>query len=356
MKNYSRREADIITADSLSELTYKQKVALIRLSCSDKPQKYEDELIKTLDRGVYNKIRAKFSDASYREKVTENLYKKGVECVVRGTDGYPANLAATPVPPIVLYCKGNLSLLEKTRFAIVGSRRTSPQTAFVCRETSRELSKYFAIVTGVADGADSAAAEGALETGSVISVLPNGHDYFYPAGNENLIRRIAEEGLLVSEFTPETAPQKYMFHLRNRVLAGLSEGVLVVSAAERSGALITAGYAADYGRDVFAFPYNVGYARGAGCNNLIKNGAYLAEGSDDILSVYGLKKEEKAEITLEGDEKTALLFLKESGEAHITEIAAKLGIAEFEASAVCSMLEIKKLIVKTGGNRYAPVK
>ncbi len=356
MRNYSRLETNIITADSLTELSYKQKVALIRLSHSDTPQKYEDELIKTLGGGVYNKMRAKFSDDRYREKVAENLYKKGLECVVRGTDSYPANLAAIPVPPLVLYCKGNINLLERTRFAIVGSRRTSPQTALVCRETARELSEHFAIVTGVAEGADSAAAEGALENGNLIAVLPNGHDRFYPAANESLIRRIADEGLLISEFTPETALQKHSFHLRNRVIAGLSEGVLVVSAPERSGALITAGYAADYGRDVFAFPYNVGYARGAGCNNLIKNGAFLAEGSEDIFSVYGLKKNESAAVTLEGDEKTALLFLKERGEAHITEIAEKLNKAEFEASAVCSMLEIKKLIVKTGGNRFAPVK
>lgn len=355
--NYSDEQINLIIADGFTELNYRQKKLLVCACDINSPdrEKSERELIKNFGDGVYNKLRTACVDPGRRGKVLSRLDKKGITCVTLNGADYPEQLANIPVPPLVLYCKGNLSLLKKQCFAVVGSRRTLNVALAACRAVAEELSSEFAVVTGVADGADGAAAEGALTTGNVICVIPNGHDFYYPVGNANLIKRVEERGLVVSEFPPEVAPQKYFFAVRNRIIAGLSRGVLVVSAAKKSGALITAGYAADYGREVFAFPYFPGVTSGEGCNSLIKNGAALCENVLDIFSCFGLEYKSAARAALTDDESAVLNYLKENGEAHLQKIADALGKKPFQVSAVCASLEIKGLAAATGGNRYAPV-
>ncbi|MGN0817355.1 MAG: DNA-processing protein DprA [Candidatus Coproplasma sp.] len=354
---YTQEEINLIVADSFIELNYRQKKLLI-CACGHLPerQKYERELIKTLDVGVYNKLRTDYLSPDFRAKILNKLDKKGILCVTLKSGNYPELLSHIPVPPLVLYCKGRAELLTKPCFAVVGSRRTPSPSLAACTSIAQELCAKFAVVSGVADGADRAAIEGALKSGNIICVLPNGHDHYYPAGNADVIRRVEKEGLTISEFPPEVAPQKYFFTVRNRIIAGLSRGVLVVSAPKRSGALITAGYAADYGREVFAFPYSLGVASGEGCNGLIKNGAALCENVLDIFSCFGLEYNSAAEIALSEDEKAVLNYLKENGEAHLQSIANSLGKKIFQISAVCASLEIKGLAAAIGGNRYAPVK
>jgi DNA processing protein len=180
-------------------------------------------------------------------------------------------------------------------------------------------------------------------------------DYVYPASNASLIKKAEEKGLLLTELPPETAPQKYLFSMRNRLIAGLTKGVLIVSAAEKSGALITANYAVDFGREVFAFPYSIGVTSGAGCNNLIKKGATLAESAADIFEAFGLDVKEKPKVELSGDEQTLYNYLKDNGEQHLQQITTFMGKRAFEVVCICSALEIKGLVVKTGGNKYAAV-
>ncbi len=252
----------------------------------------------------------------------------------------------------MLYARGNTALLKGEAFAIVGSRKTAPAILEECKRFSSKLSEKFVIVTGVADGADSAAAKGALDSGNVICVLPGGHDSSC-CGNYKILREVEKRGLTVSEFPPAFKAQRYTFLLRNRIIAGLSEGVLVVSAAEKSGALNTASYAADYGRDVFAFPYGLGVASGAGCNKLIKNGAYLCDDVRDIFSVCGVSYEESDEDDLTPDEREAVKLLQTEGETHAQVIAVKLNKQLSEVTVLLSMLEIKGKVVKTGGNKYA---
>ncbi|MDE6412021.1 MAG: DNA-processing protein DprA, partial [Clostridia bacterium] len=147
--------------------------------------------------------------------------------------------------------------------------------------------------------------------------------------------------------------RKYSFHERNRILAGLSEGVLVVSAGEKSGTSITAGKALDYGRDVFALPYNAGVKQGEGCNALLKKGASLVTDSEDILSFYGFGKRAKPQVKLTSEEEMVLKVLQEAGELHTAVIAERTGLKIFEATAALSSLEMKNLAVKAGGNRYS---
>lgn len=351
--SYTKEQSDVIVADSLEGLTYKQKRAFL---CAvdekhDGHIKYEQILIKSMGGGVYNKLKALFADKSYRDGVLSALEKRGITCVTLNGVGYPDLLADIPAPPLVLYCRGRVELLKGECFAVVGSRRTPAATLAACKKISGELSSHFAVVTGVADGADSAAIRGALDTGNVICVLPGGHDYIYPSSNAELLRKVEEKGLVISEWPPHTAVLRYMFTVRNRIIAGLSRGVLVVSAPKKSGALITAGYAADYGRDVFAFPHSLGVFAGEGSNELIKNGAILCQNVLDILGGFGLeyKSEQK---NLSPQEEEVLKVLKTNGRAHIQAVASAAGLKTFQIVTILSSLEIKGLVVRCGGNIY----
>jgi DNA processing protein len=355
---YCKRDEDLIIIDSLDKLTYRQKVAFVSAIYDNFPegQKNKQLLIKTLDSGVYNKLEGYFNNREYRQNVLKNLEDKGITCVCSGGQNYPKLLLETPVPPLVLYCKGNVNLLNSQCFSIVGSRLTLANMMAACKRFSSILSRQFTIVTGISDGADSAVIEGALEGGNLICVMPGGLDYIYPASNAHLVEEVAKKALVISEFPPKTSIQKYMFSVRNRIIAGMSVGTLVVSAAKKSGALITAGYAIDYGREVFAFPYNIGITSGEGCNSLIKKGAYLVDKPIDILSTFGLELKEKCSVTLVGDEYRVLSLLRQQGEAHLEQIAASLNKQLYEVTGICSSLEIKGLAVRIGGNKFAPAK
>ena len=162
-----------------------------------------------------------------------------------------------------------------------------------------------------AEGGDSAAIAGALESGNLICVLPNGLNVCYPAGQLSVKERVRKKGLLLSEYPFDEPLKRFYFHARNRILAGLAKGTLVVSAGERSGALITANYTADYGRDLYAFPYNLGVSQGAGCNALIKKGAYLATGADDIFLGFGIRPREKKQEDVTEEEARVLALLRD---------------------------------------------
>ena len=347
--NYTREEENLIVFDSLDELTDRQKFNLFR--CSGKERK--NYAVKALQSGVYNTVSDKFSDGTFRAKVLENLEKKGISCVTFHSPLYPENLRHIDEPPIVLYCKGNIQLLNSNCFSVVGSRRTTASALALCRKICGELTAGFTVVTGMAEGADSAAVEGALSSGKVISVLANGFDYFYPANNKSLIEKVERYGLLISEYLPHIPPLKYNCPVRNRIIAGLSRGTLVVSAGEKSGALITAEYALEYGREVFAFPYSAGISSGAGCNALIKNGAYLTENILDIFEVFGLDLEKPQAAALTEDERAVLEIIKLTGEGFLPDIAQKLNKFTYQLIPVVSSLEIKGLIARLGGNRYS---
>ncbi len=284
---------------------------------------------------------------------TAMLEKRGIFIVTFLSDDYPESLRNASDPPLILYGAGRRELLKRRKLCIVGSRITPPWAEKFGKTLSAELSEHFTIVTGLAEGGDAAAIAGALAGGNLISVLPCGIDVCYPAAHTALKEKILEKGLILSEYPLGTGTAKFSFHARNRLLAGLSEGVLVLSAGVRSGALITAGRALDYGRDVFALPYNAGVSQGAGCNALIKAGAYLVTEAADILSVYGIVSKEKEEPEAEGEEGRILQYLREQGEVHVAALAEALGMRIFEASAALSALELKGLAVKSGGNKYS---
>lgn len=202
-----------------------------------------------------------------------------------GDPGYPAALLNTADPPALLFAQGRLALLEAPSLAIVGSRRATAQGLENAEAFAAHLSRTgLTIVSGLALGVDGAAHQGALTgAGSTIAVVGTGLDLVYPSRHKALAHRIAEHGLLLSEFALGTPSIAHHFPRRNRVIAGLSLGTLVVEAALQSGSLITARLALECGREVFAIPGSIHSAQSKGCHRLIKDGAKLVETAEDIL-------------------------------------------------------------------------
>ncbi len=208
----------------------------------------------------------------------------GARLIVYGEPDFPLRLAAIDPPPPVISVLGALHLAERKAVAIVGSRNASAAGAKLAATIARDLGQAgFTIVSGLARGIDAAAHQASLDTGT-IGVLAGGLDIVYPEENRALQTRIAERGALVSEMPPGTRPQARHFPRRNRLISGLSLAVVVVEAAMRSGSLITARFALEQGRDVFAVPGSPLDPRARGSNSLIKDGAALVESADDIVA------------------------------------------------------------------------
>ncbi|MEI6413988.1 MAG: DNA-processing protein DprA, partial [Pseudomonadota bacterium] len=201
---------------------------------------------------------------------------------------YPARLRDLPDSPLLLYVKGDPAWLAWPQIAVVGSRNPSSAGCQTARQFGRALAERgLAVTSGLATGIDGCAHEGALETGGTLAVMGTGLDRVYPSSHRALAHRIAGQGALVSEFAIGTPARPENFPRRNRIISGLSLGVLVVEAGLRSGSLITARLAAEQGREVFAIPGSLYNPLATGCHALIKQGAKLTEGIDDILEEIG---------------------------------------------------------------------
>lgn len=281
--------------------------------------------------------------------------EKGYFAVTVLSRDYPEGLKAA-FPPLVLFGAGRRELLQEELFCIVGSRITPPWAEKFGMDIAQKLSSRFAVVTGLAEGGDLAAVRGALLSGKLVCVLPCGLDECYPAAHAAIKEEVRRVGLLLSEYPFREKTKKYSFHARNRILAGLCRGVLVLSAGEKSGALLTANAALEYGRDVFAVPYNPGISRGVGCNELLKKGAYVCTCAQDIFDCYGILPEEEKAAVLTADEEKLYNVLHSEGELHAAVLAERAGIPVYEAAALLASLELKGLVVKAGGNRYGCVK
>ena len=350
---YTREEKFLIWLDSFLSLDYARKAKFAALSEGGGADLSRMQRIAGEEN--FAEMKRRYS-ARYIEKILGEYEKKGISCVTHASSRYPELLKQTSQPPLVLYCKGNARLLSDWRkFAVVGSRRTPANILKLTEEFSKRLAEAFTIVTGLADGGDSAAIRGALESGKLISVLAHGFDHVYPECNRDLLSKIMEKGLAVTEYPPAVAPQKYNFPFRNRIIAGLADGVLVVSGGLKSGTRHTARYAFEYARDVFAFPYNIGVAAGEGCNDIIKNGGKLVENLVDITASFGIHLTETEEIGLSSQEENLLEILR-GGEKHISELAVLCGKKPYELQPLLVSLEMKNRIADCGGNRYCAVK
>jgi DNA processing protein len=260
-----------------------------------------------------------------------------------GDPRYPALLAGIYDPPRRLYLRGaRPELLQGPCVAVVGARSCSPYGAQIARRLGRELaSAGVVVVSGLARGIDGEAHRGALEAGGVtVAVLGCGIDRDYPRAHAELARRIAATGLLVSEYPPGTEPAPWRFPARNRIVAGLSLATVVVEARERSGGLITADFAVEEGREVFAVPGEITSRLSAGTNALLRSGAAPLLGVEDVLSELGLERPPPATWSAAGAAGTVLQLLREAS-ADADELAARSGLPAGEVAAALAELELE---------------
>lgn len=223
------------------------------------------------------------------DEILDRCRELGIRIAVRGDERYPAALLPLADPPAVLFLRGSLELLDRPSIAIVGSRRATATGRRTAERLGRELSAAgVTVVSGMALGIDGAAHRGALEgRGGTVAVLGSGPDRSYPKAHSRLFEEILERGLIVSEFPPGEPAQPFHFPRRNRILAALSAGVVVVQAARRSGALITVEHALDLGREVFAVPGSVERRQSEGVNALLRDGAHVLVRARELLEVMG---------------------------------------------------------------------
>ncbi len=357
---YSKEELCLIWLDSFIGLEYKHKKEIYQRIVSSTKIKdaivsLEDYIVSSVGENAYTLLLSS-ATGDYLNYVLASLENLGVKALTVYSNGYPEKLLNTDLPPLVLYYKGDISLLIKPSFAIVGTRKaTPPSLAFTKEITKSVLNAGMVVVTGTADGVDSTVLKTAIEENKpVISVVAGGFEHIYPQNNVDLIERVSEIGLVISENPPEVKPMPYFFPIRNRIIAGLAEGVLVSAAGVKSGALYTAEYALEFGKDVFAVPYSVGVKTGEGCNELIKKGANLVNKPEDILSFYGYEVNDK-QVELVGLEKEIIELLGEE-ELHVEILAEKLKKQAYEIIPVLQILEIKGYVYKNGTNEYGSIK
>ena len=213
----------------------------------------------------------------------------GVQTLSLDDERYPPLLRLIPDPPPLLYVRGDLSLLREPQIAMVGSRRASPAGLRVADNLARELANLgLHVCSGLALGIDGAAHQGALAAGGhSVAVMATGIDQIYPARHRALAEKLSQRGCLVTEFPPGTAPLRHNFPRRNRIISGLSLGVVVVEAALPSGSLITASTATAQGREVFALPWSILHRGGHGCLQLLRDGAKMVRELQDIVEELG---------------------------------------------------------------------
>lgn len=298
----------------------------------------------------------------YKEKIQldeeyEKVIKSNLSVLTIDDDNYPCDLKNISDPPIVLYIKGRITEDDKNAIAVVGSRRATSYGKETAKKISYDLAKRgITVVSGLARGIDTWAHLGALSAkGRTIAVLGCGINIVYPKENRDLYEKISASGAVISEFPLSTPPYAHNFPRRNRIISGLSKGVVVVEASQKSGALITANFAVEQGKDVFAVPGSITSDVSKGTHRLIKEGAKLTESIQDILEEFGIK-----DVTEEIIKKREVLPEVEKivydtlscEEKYLDEIIQESGLPASVVSSTLLLLEMKGLAKQHPGKIF----
>lgn len=311
--------------------------------------------------GIGEIIAGKITAVSIKDIERElDLAKKlGLKIIPSESEEYPASLKSIPGAPIILYVKGKLLPEDSSAIAIVGSRRASLYGLLQAQEFAYGLANQgFTIVSGMARGVDTCSHRGALKAGGrTLAVIGSGLNYIYPRENERLAEEISEQGAVISEFPLNARPLPYNFPRRNRLISGLSLGVLVVEAARNSGALITADFALEQGREVFAIPGKIDSINSVGTNELIKQGAKLVTEVNDIseeFSILSSSEAKKLKDTshLNNKEEERLYGVISYQAIQMDELVEILGFNIPDISSILLRLTARKLIRELPGKYY----
>jgi DNA processing protein len=296
------------------------------------------------------------------DRVWENIARQGITVLTWDDADYPRRLREIDNPPPTLYLRGGFTPLDDWAVAIVGTRRV---TAYG-RQVTEELATFLAangitVVSGLARGTDAIAHKAALDAGGrTIAVLGSGVDKIYPPENKKLAAQIETHGALISDYAVGTMPEGPNFPPRNRIISGLSLGIVVVEAGHESGALITADFAAEQGREVFAVPGNITAPQSRGTNQLIQGGAHPLLLPADVLDVLQLTRvtqhQSAAKALPENALETRLYSLMQLEPVHIDEISIRAEMPVDRVSAALTMMELKGIVRQVGGMQYIAVR
>ncbi len=332
-----------------------------------------EEIIDMSENEIYNienvninikKNIIKHKSYTYLDTIKEKLYKKSVEYICIDDDEYPTNLKNIYNSPKVLFYKGNINILKKDIcLAMIGSRKCTAYGINCAKSFSKQLAGLgINIVSGLAIGIDSYAHIGCLEgNGKTIGVLGSPIDNILPKKNTYLAQKILDsDGLIISEYNvgDNVFPSNYVH--RNRIISGISDGVIVVEAAKKSGSLITADYALEQGKNVFAIPGNINSCMSEGCHNIIKQGAKLIQNIEDILEEYEIintkaseSNQNYANIELNDNSIKIIEVIKNKGISNIDDICNNTEIEVNNVNSILNELVLKDILLEMENNTYS---
>jgi len=326
----------------------------------------DEEVLKAVD-GITAKHVERLREAEATVNPSElgaKLSEIGADVVTIADESYPPLLREIPDPPPVLFISGTLDRRDRLAVGLVGTRKRTAYGEMVAERLAGELVKRgFTVVSGLAMGIDSDAHSAALDSGGrTIAVTACGIDINYPSSNRELRKRAAASGSVISEMSPGSTPRRETFPARNRIIAGLSLGTVVIEAPVKSGALITARLAAEYGRGVFAVPGNIDSPGSRGCHALIRDGATLVETAEDIVEGLGIMlqavpEREPAEERdrkldeLPADQRAVLATLSHDPR-NVDDVIAASGQPAAQVTGALMLLEVKGLVRRFPGNTY----
>lgn len=355
---YSFDEKVLIWLNTLDGISYKKKEVL--LNHFKTPAKLYENFETEKEKVVLISDEKTFETLKNSKYTLENevkfLDENKITAVTILSRDYPESLKNIDSPPLVLSCKGDVSLLNTFCFAIVGSRKVSGYGKVITEKFASAIANSgLTVVSGLASGVDTIAHQSTLNVkGKTIAVLAGGFNEIYPSFNSNLAKRITAEGLLVTEYSFYEKSEAFHFPLRNRIIAGLSRGVLITEAGEKSGSMHTKNYALDYGKDLFLIPGDITSSYSVGCNNAIKRlqGAMVTT-PDDILEFYDLKNAQFAnkKVQLSFEENSIYNILRD-GECSFQEILDKTKLPPQTLNSLLTTMQINGIIKKLAGNLY----
>lgn len=351
----------LLFLDKFQFLSHKKRLAIYELLCNeDFFEKFSNSyylIEKIISYSQFSSMCKDLRDENIDDYI-KSIYDKGIKIITINSKDYPFSLKNIDNPPLVLYAKGDISLLHETNsnFAIVGTRHPTNYGKEVTEKFAKELTENgFNIVSGLADGVDTISQRSCLNAGGkTIGVLAGGLDYIYPPSNKSLSEQIIKNGLIVTEKPSFYRAVSYDFPYRNRIIAGLSCAVLITEASLKSGTMYTKEYALEYGKELFVVPGNITSSSSEGCNTLLKDlRIAMVTNTNDILENFNrtAKPIKAPTIQLSIDEAIVYDILK-SGEKTFDEILLNTNFETANLSTLLTKMSLRGIIKKTAGNNY----
>ena len=356
---YSKNERAVIWIDLFDFLTTKKQQEILDLFSEPSAVFFEfeksfDMLSSFLTKEQFDKMCYALNDDFLNTHILK-LESQGIKVVTCFSDEYPEQFFNFDDKPILFYCKGDISLLKSLSIAVVGTRKPTIYGKLATEKLTKELAANgITIISGLAEGIDSVAHNSALAVGGkTIAVMGSGFENIYPKRNFELEKKIEENGLVITEYRPDVGPAHWHYPIRNRIIAGLSKGVLITEASLKSGTMHTRDYALEYGIDIYAVPGEITSFASSGTNQIIKTcQSAMVTCADDILKNFSVQTKKQAVQNVQLSIEQQVILNAIDGESHFDEIQIKTKIDTKTLLTLLTTMELSGIIKKLAGNYY----